>query len=271
LKNLTIRIASHDRADMLIEQLKALGDAAPGSGRFLFFSGPAGCGKTYYARALARRTGMPLLTLRMTSTVRGTLSALAEEILGFYPLEKTVDSLFVRVRDELISRPDIGMILLDEGDSLDQAPRFVLLNTFRQLSDSTGVAICIFSTDSLMQRLALPTRYLEQATSRIFGSVAFKRPGIADARQLAELIEIRLERDLIGFALAAARGSLRQLVNIFRGIETGAKAGGVDTPIDLARAVALGLISAPEPNQKTGPATSQETTQTPVTGGVRAA
>jgi len=217
MKNLTVALDNHRRADEELAQIAAAGRSPKGQGRFLFFPGPAGSGKSTFAHEFVRRTGAPSLTFRITSTPRATVRELAPQILGFHVHKHGVDEFLLRLADALVKdRPDIDFIVLDEGDSLNQAPRFVLLHLFRFLADWTGVAIAIFATGALMRRLATPTPYLEHITSRTAANVEFRAPVLADAIRLAKLVEgVELEKDFVAWCLKTARGSLRPLVNLF--------------------------------------------------------
>ena len=93
------------------------------------------------------------------------LAELARSVRGWNVAERGVDELFLRCAQELDGRR-VPFVLVDEGDVLDQMPRFVLLNTLRALADRSGTAIVIFSTAALMRRFIVPTPYLEQISSR---------------------------------------------------------------------------------------------------------
>jgi hypothetical protein len=245
LKKKSVRLRNQDLADEAIEAITREGRTQLGSGRFVAFHGPAGTGKSFSARSISERTGAPLIVARMTYTPRSMLGDILHAILGWH-VDGRIEELYGRIIELLHDRREMTYLLVDEADCLNQSPRYVLLNVLRGIADTCGLTICLFSTDALTHRFAVPTPYLEQLTSRLGGHhVQFERPGIRDAAKLAELIEgVRLERDLVTFCLAGARGSLRPLIDLYGQIEGAAKAGGIAGDLNLNRALRLGIVTS---------------------------
>jgi DNA transposition AAA+ family ATPase len=265
IEDQTLAISNCNRAETMINRLCE----GPRLGGIAHLSGPAGTGKSSFARLIAEKHGYPLWRLHTADSERAMLSGLLHEVLGWtYNLHR-VDELYARLRDE-VRLSELRCLLLDEGDCLDQSPRFIKLNILRDLAEESGATIVIFSTAALAHRLKTPSPYLEQVSSRIVRNFEFQRPNLRDAMKLSELVEgVIFEQDLVAACLAASRGSIRPLMDLYRQIETTARSGGISGALSLERARVLGIgegLSNPT-RKKSGEAIDQPV----VKGGVKAA
>ncbi len=239
IEDQTLAISNCIRAETMINRLCE----RPRRGGIAHFSGPAGTGKSSFSRLIAEKYGYPLWRLHTADSERAMLSGLLHEVLGWHCDHSRIDELYVCLRDQVRDR-ELHCILVDEGDCLDQSPRFVKLNILRDLADESGATIVIFSTAALARRLETPSPYLEQVSSRIVGRFEFQRPNLRDAMKLSELVEgVIFEQDLVAACLAASRGSIRPLIDLYRQIEATARSGGISGALSLERAQALGIRS----------------------------
>jgi AAA domain len=252
----------------LREAISALGpqrDSSGRFGRFVHVVGPAGSGKTTAVHVLPHRDGPlsatvyeragravfpPPIRVEIAQGTVDFLRAIVEGIVGWRVELHRKAELYRRAVGELIEYR-VPYLIIDDGDTLDQSPRFERLNILRDLSDRTGTAIVLLSTPSLARRFATPGPFLAQLASRIVRRVEFKAPTMRDAALLAELIEnVSLARDVISMCFTAARGNLRALITGYEYIEQAAQAGGVTGNLTLARAYKLGIIEAPTETTK---------------------
>jgi DNA transposition AAA+ family ATPase len=264
------------RVEAMIDQICK----GPRKGGVVHVSGAAGTGKSCCARSIAAKYGFPLWRLHTADSERAMLSGLLHEVIGWSCDLHRIDELYLRLVQEVRPQPqlsaryrEVRCILIDEGDCLDQSPRFVKLNILRDLADESGATVVIFSTAALARRLQTPSPYLKQVTSRIVGRIEFQRPNLRDAMKLAELVEgVVFERDLVAACLGASRGSIRPLMAIYQRIETAARDAGIDDALDLERAVKCGIWSTPQSSAKVAlDETKESINQATVKGGVKAA
>jgi DNA transposition AAA+ family ATPase len=272
----TIVTSNYVHVEAMIDQLCK----GPRRGGVAHVSGAAGTGKSCCARSIAAKYGFPLLRLHTADSERAMLSGLLREVVGWNCDLYRVDELYARLVEEVRPQPQISArprevrcLLIDEGDCLDQSPRFIKLNILRDLADESGATIVIFSTAALARRLQTPSIYLEQVTSRIVGRVEFQRPNLRDAMKLADLVEgVVLDRDLVAACLGASRGSIRPLIEIYRRIETAARDARIEGPLDLERALKCGIWSTPQSSAKVALDEAKESVnQAAVKSGVKAA
>jgi hypothetical protein len=178
-------------------------------------------------------------------------------VLGWTPEEHTIQDLYQRLVRELrgLSCRTLGkepaalLTLIDEADYLVHGTSHPLLNITRDVGDESGHGIIYLSTTNHVfdRRLATPTAFTAQVSSRIIDRVNFDRPSLAQAALFAKQVEeVTFEPDLVRWCWTASRralegGSLARLQAIYQAIEADAKAAGVTGTLGFSRCAELGL------------------------------
>ena len=224
-----------------------------GLGRFLVVTAQSGWGKTTLARYLAREFGVPIISQWTTAGTRQTLSSVLHQLRHEsegYPYAGSLYALFLDVCHEL-RRRQVPFILIDESDRLAAGRRFETWNALRDVLDSTGTNAGLFGTEVTRRLLAAPGPYLSQVASRIISTVTFARPGLSDARKIAESLGLRLADDALKLLPAQSRASLRPLVDRFREIEAAAREAGAVGTLVIKECARLGIFSSPPQSSDT--------------------
>jgi len=231
----------------VVAMLEAVEDASSiahnHNAAFVLLQGPAGSGKTFSAGILAQARTTYYLRAHAVLTPRTLLSEWIYAIVGWHPAEKFLSELHARLVGELRSSPG-AVTIIDEADYLALGAHHHLLNIVRDVADLAGHPIVLISVTALARRLAAPTAFTAQISSRVTSHVSFAAPTAADAEVMGrELLEVTFDRDLITWCFGHSDASLRGLVRQFEKIETGAVAAGLKgRKLSLRQARSLGLV-----------------------------
>ncbi len=202
-----------------------------GRGRFVVIDGPAGTGKTTIAKYLAEKFNGIFYRVPELATPRSFFSDLVSAVNHFTVGLHSAQRLFERLIADLAAR-GWPPIFLDESDRLDRVRGGVsLLECARDVHDSSGCPILLFSIANLARRLANPAGgYAEAFSSRVAARIRFERASQEDAELLAQslLEDVKLDADLIAHCVAASGGSFRPLLALYAEIERLARAAGID-------------------------------------------
>jgi DNA transposition AAA+ family ATPase len=218
----------------MVEQLRVMG---PACGQFGFVEGPAGVGKTSFAKLFAEKFGAVYYSIAELETAHTLLGGIDKALNGFTSSEYGQRLWLSRLIEDL-RRRHWPLILLDEADRLDRIRHGVcLLEVIRDVHDRGESPIILLSISHLARRLANPTGgYAEAFSSRVGARVRFEGAELIDAELLARsLIEdVRLDADLLQQCVSESGGSYRPLLRLFEQIERTAKSAGIRT-VSLAK------------------------------------
>ena len=237
----------------MVEQLRVLG---PACGQFGFLEGPAGVGKTSFAKLFAEKFGAVYYSVAEVETAHSLLGGIDKALNGFSSCEYGQRLWLSRLIEDL-KRRHWPLILLDEADRLDRIRHGInLLEVCRDLHDRGESPIILLSISHLARRLANPAvGYAAAFSSRVGARIRFEGASLEDAELLARsLIEdVTLEQDLLQECVAQSSGSYRPLLRLFEQIERTAKSAGIRT-ISLAKwrqlASFAGLPEGAEPPRR---------------------
>lgn len=244
MKNLIVETSQARTALRKIEQLRLL----PASERRLaLIEGPAGTGKTSFAKLAVQRYPQAVaLRLGALDGTRSMLLKINHGVVGWNTPERTKREAYDRCLHELKERQPL--LLIDEADrTVDGADRGEKLEVIRDLADESGCAIVLLSVKALARWLRRVDGYIETLTSRLAFHFRFQRPTTQDAQLLANgLIEgVELENDLVEHCLSVSGGSYRPLLDIYTAIERLAGVAGVHR-LTLAKWNELRGVPSPE-------------------------
>lgn len=237
----------------MVEQLRVQG---PACGQFGFVEGPAGVGKTSFAKLFAEKFGAVFYSVAELDTSFTLLGGLDRSLNGFTSSDYGQRLWLSRLIEDLKQR-HWPVILLDEADRLDRIRHGVcLLEVVRDLHDRGESPIILLSIGHLARRLANPTSdYAAAFTSRVGARVRFEAASLEDAELLARSLveDVRLDADLLQHCVRESGGSYRPLLRLFAQIETTAKSAGIGR-VSLAKwrqlASFAGLPEGAEPPRR---------------------
>lgn len=214
MRNKLAKVQNVNKAMMAFEALANRDLGIPGMGLFYGFTG---AGKSTTVAWLINRCNGIFVRANAVWTPSTMLGTICQE-LGALPQNKSAAMLsHIIERMALDNRP----LFVDEADYL--LSNLKMLETLRDIHDSTGVPVVLIGMDTLDRKLVSR----KQLCRRISQWVEFQRCSPTDAKLLAETVcEVSIGDGLIDRIFSAADGSIGLMTVALARVESFAKAQG---------------------------------------------